>query len=115
MKTRYKFLIVILILWVGISYEGSRNSVAPTPPVVNRQNMTLEEQIRAYELGLIDGIDDDYYHYHADLDDSRYDVSGGASQGNLIARTGRNIGNAIQTFVREALRGIVRFFDSVIS
>ena len=115
MKTRYKFLIVILILWLGMSYEGSRNSAAPpAPPVVNRQNMTLDEQIKAYELGLIDGIDDDYYHYYGDLD-SRYDVSQAASQGNLIARTGRNIGNAIQTFVREALRGIVRFFDSVIS
>ena len=94
-----------------MTYEGSRNNVAP-PPVVNRQNMTLEEQIRAYELGLIDGIDDNYYD---DLDNITYDVSRGASQGNLIARTGRNIGNAIQTFVREALRGIVRFFDGIIS
>ena len=110
MKTRYKFLIAILVIWLGMSYEGSRNSSAPPPPEVNRQNMTLEEQIRAYELGLIDGIADDY----ADLD-IRQDTPGAATQGNLFARTGRNIGNAIQTFVREALRGIVRFFDGIIS
>ena len=111
MKTRYKFLIAILLLWLGMSYEGSRNSEAPPQaPVINRQNMTLEEQIRAYELGLIDGIDDDY----ADFD-TRYDTSRPASQGNLVARTGRNIGDAIQTLVREALRGMVRFFDGIIS
>ena len=113
MKKRYKFLIVILLLWLGMSYEGSRNSttpVAPTPSV-NRQNMTLEERIRAYELGLVDGIDEDYFNI-----DSRYNAPlRPASEGNLIARTGRNIGNAIQTFVREALRGIVRFFDSIIT
>ena len=112
MKKRYKFLIVILLLWLGMSYEGSRNGATPTTPPtsVSRQNMTLEERIRAYELGLIDGVDDDY----SDLD-NRYYAPRAANQGNLIARTGRNIGNAIQTFVREALRGIVRFFDGIIS
>ena len=90
-----------------MSYEGSRTGT--TPPVVNRQ-MTLDEQIRAYELGLIGGIDE----VSNDLD-NRYDAPGFASQGNLIARTGRNIGNAIQTLVREILRGLVRFFDGIIS
>ena len=106
MKARYKFLIIILLLWLGMSYEGSRNA----PATENRQPMTLEEQIRAYELGLIDGIDEDY----ADLR-SRSGVSGDAYQGNLVARAGRSIGNALQTVVREALRGIVRFFDDIIS
>jgi len=98
---------VILLLWLGMSYEGSRNN---TTPVLNPQNMTLEEQIKAYEMGLIDGIADEY----VDLG-IRHDTPGAATQGNLIARTGRNIGNAIQTFVREVLRGIVRFFDGIIS
>jgi len=111
MKKRYKFLFVILLLWLGMTYEGSRNNVTPVPVAINRENMSLDEQIRAYELGLIDGIDDDSY---VDLD-NRYNAPGAATQGNLIARTGRNIGNAIQTFVREALRGIVRFFDGIIS
>ena len=90
-----------------MSYEGSRGR--ETPQVTgNQQNMTLEEQIRAYELGLIDGI------VHADF----YPASshtGTGHQGNLVARSGRNIGNALQTFVREGLRGIVRFFDGIIS
>jgi len=111
MKKRYKFLIVILLLWLGMSYEGSRNGTTPISPTpVYRQNMTLEERIRAYELGLVDGIEDNYF----DLD-NREHAPRAASQGNLIARTGRNIGNAIQTFVRETLRGIVRFFDGIIT
>lgn len=101
MKARYKLLIVILLLWLGMSYEGSRD--AP-PATGNRQHLTLEEQIRAYELGLIDGIDDEM----------RSGISE-AYQGNLVARSGRNIGNALQSFVRELLRGIVRFFDGIIS
>ena len=106
MKARYKFLIAILLLWLGMSYEGSRNAPAPE----NRQPMTLEEQIRAYELGLIDGIDEDYAQLRM-----RDSVSEAGYQGNLIARAGRGIGNALQTFVRETLRGIVRFFDDIIS
>jgi len=109
MKTRYKLLVVVLLLWLGMSYEGSRNAPSVTG---NRQYMTLEEQIRLYELGLIDGIDDHY----ATLDNrSGGTEAASASQGNLVARTGRNIGNALQTFVREVLRGIVRFFDGIIS
>jgi len=111
MRVRYKILIVILLLWLGMSYEGSRDRDAPQV-TGNRQNMTLDEQIRAYELGLIDGIiHDDYY----PTSSYRDETSGGGHQGNLVARLGRNIGNALQTFVREALRGIVRFFDGIIS
>ena len=111
MRARYKVLIVILLLWLGMSYEGSRDT---EPPQVtgNRQDMTLAEQIRAYELGLIDGIiHDDYYPTMT----PRTESTNAGYQGNLVARTGRNIGNALQTFVREALRTIVRFFDGIIS
>ena len=108
MKARYKVLAVVLLLWLGMSYEGSRE--AETPRVTgNRADMTLEEQIRAYELGLIDGIiHEDFY----PATSSRSE--GDLYQGNLVARSGRNIGNALQTMVREGLRGIVRFFDGVI-
>jgi len=94
-----------------MSYEGSRGR--ETPQVTgNRQNMTLDEQIRAYELGLIDGIiHDDYYPALSNRSEARE----AGHQGNLVARAGRNIGDALQTFVREALRGIVRFFDGIIS
>ena len=106
MKARYKVLIVILLLWLGMSYEGSRN--ASEQVARNSQNMTLDEQIRAYELGLIDGI--------TYIGDNNHDgIPEVAYQGNLVARAGRSIGNALQTFVRESLRGLVRFFDGVIS
>lgn len=101
MKARYKLLLVVLLLWLGMSYEGARD--APATPI-HRQNMTLEEQIRAYELGLIEGIDDENRSGTSEV-----------YQGNLIARSGRNIGNALQSFVRGVLRGIVRFFDGIIS
>ena len=103
MKTRYKFLIVIFLLWLGMSYEGARD--APQP-VVNREYLSLEEQIRMYEEGLLDRLDVDYF---------VSDRPAASQQGNLIARSGRNFGNALQTAVREILRGIVRFFDGVIS
>lgn len=105
MKVRYKLIIVVLLLWIGMSYEGTRN----TPQMTRtRQDMTLDERIEAYELGLTNEVDfDDHY--------IRNGISETAHQGNLVARTGRNIGNALQTFVREVLRGIVRFFDGVIS
>ena len=106
MKTRYKFLLVILLLWLGMSYEGARN--APPAPVSNLYS-TLEEQIEAYEQGLIDSLD------FADEQGRGSGGSGTSQQGNLVARTGRNIGDALQTAVRELLRGIVRFFDGVIS
>jgi len=94
-----------------MSYEGSRGR--DTPQVTgNRQDMTLDEQIRAYELGLIDGIiHDDFYPALSNQNEGL----GTGHQGNLVARSGRNIGNALQTFVREGLRGIVRFFNGIIS
>ncbi|MCL1991052.1 MAG: hypothetical protein FWG67_09215 [Defluviitaleaceae bacterium] len=104
MKTRYKFLLVVLLLWIGMSYEGARNQ-EPSPNN-HRAYTTLNEQIRAYEAGLIAGghFDDTYDRGPATL-----------QQGNLIARTGRNVGHALQTVVREMLRGVARFFDGVIS
>jgi len=109
MKARYKLLLVILFLWLGMSYEGARNLPQPTPRVVNNQHMTLEEQIKAYEAGLIDGIV-----YDGNRHSSPHDL-GASYQGNLIARLGRNIGDALQTLVREGLRRLIRFFDGVIS
>jgi len=103
MKARYKVLIVILLLWLGMSYEGSRDA---SPVTGDRQDMTLDEQIEAYEMGLIDRIT---------YGENRGGIPESAYQGNLVARAGRSIGNALQTFVRETLRGIVRFFDGVIS
>lgn len=111
MKARYKLLIVILLLWLGMSYEGTRNVASPQT-IGNSHNMTLEEQIRSYELGLIDQIiDNDGYVNSGDIKG----IPEAAYQGNLVARAGRNIGNALQTLVRELLRGLVRFFDGVIS
>ena len=113
MRTRYKFLIAILLLWIGMSYEGSRDATAPVP--ASRQYMTLAEQIRAYELGLIDGVDLDEADRALGPSGNRSSVVEDDYSGNLVARTGRNVGNALQTVVRELLRGIVRFFDGVIS
>lgn len=106
MKTRYKFLLIILLLWLGMSYEGARDDSVPTS---SRQPTTLEDQIRVYEANLAEGgnFNDTFDRGPASLYEGH--------QGNLIARTGRNIGHAMQSFVREVLRGIVRFFDGMIS
>jgi len=107
MKTRYKFLLVILLLWLGMSYEGARNRNDSPPVAGSRQHgATLEEQIRAYEANLVEG---------GNFNDTYDRGPAGSQQGNLIARTGRNIGHAMQNVVREVLRGVVRFFDGVIS
>ena len=103
MKARYKLLLVILLLWLGMSYEGSRNA---TPAPVNRQHSTLDERIDAYERELMG---------ETFSDEQDRSSSNHSHQGNLVARTGRNIGQALQNAVREMLRGIVRFFDGVIS
>jgi len=108
MKARYKALVVIILLWIGMSYEGSRDTI---PVTGNRYNTTLEEQIHLYELGLIDDLPD------LDIDPvgRRRGIPHSAYQGNWFVRSGRSIGNALQAFVRETLRGLVRFFDGIIA
>lgn len=109
MKARYKVLSVVILLWIGMSYEGSRNAI---PATTNVQSPTLEEQIRMYELGLIDENPETV----ADGSQSLYsrDVPHAAYQGNWFARSGRRIGNALQHVVRETLRSVVKFFDGII-
>lgn len=104
MKARYKLLIIVILLWIGMSYEGSRDAA---PLSTDVQSATLEEQIRLYELGLIDDL--------SPVSDETRGIPPSAYQGNWFARSGRSIGNALQTVVRETLRGIVRFFDGIIT
>jgi len=102
-KARYKFLFILLVLWLGMSYEGARNN--QTTPVVGGYSR-LDEQIAHYERGLYDS---------AVNSTTSHDEAGRAiNSGNLIARTGRNIGVILEDVVREILRSIVRFFDGVI-
>jgi len=109
MKRRYKFLLIIFILLLGMSYESARNR-EDVPATGNRTaHTTLDEQIRIYEERLAGGGQFD------ESNDRGPSSAHPSSQGNLIARTGRNIGHAMQNLVREMLRGVVRFFDGVIS
>jgi len=100
MKARYKLLIVVVLLWLGFSYEGAQNTNVDAPVV---SYMTFEARLEAYESGLIDSP------YEAVLV-----TEPPAPQGNLISRTGQNVSAGLQTLVREILRGIVIFFDGVI-
>jgi len=111
MKTRYKFLFVIFLLILGMSYESARNQEV-TQEVQGRPSTALDEQIKLYEARLADGS---HFDERNDRGPAPTQNSGQTGQGNLIARTGRNIGHAMQTFVREMLRGVVRFFDGIIS
>ena len=109
MKKRYKFLLVIFLLWLGMSYEGSRGDVQSTR---NRPNVSLQDQIALYEAGLLDGL------MHEPLsEDDRAGVlgRGAAYEGNFFTYSSRRIGDALQMVVRETLRGFVRFFDGIIS
>lgn len=106
MKARYKLLFVVLLLWLGMSAEGARRN--PEPTVRLPQNATLDDRIDAYEHALMEGFS------MTDEATANRNPSGTTQQGNLVARTGRNIGDGLQTIVRELLRGIVRFFDGVI-
>ena len=108
MKARYKVLMVVLLLWIGMSYEGSRDAASATG---NIQGSTLEEQIHLYELGLIDEVSEVGIGEPA----GSRGIPRSAYQGNWFARSGRRIGNALQTVVRETLRGLVRFFDGIIT
>ena len=105
MKTRYKFLIVIFLLWLGMTYEGARNeSLRRTENTTAR---SLAEQIAAYEAGF--GLD------AMSTVTTATTTSPPAVPMNVVSHMSRNIGDAIQTAVRETLRSIVRFFDNVIS
>lgn len=108
MKARYKVLSVVILLWIGMSYEGSRDAI---PASTNIENATLDEQIRLYELGLVDENPE------IEAGDLGYTkgVPHSAYQGNWFARTGRRIGNALQSVVRETLRSVVKFFDGIIT
>ena len=110
-KARYKVLMVVVLLWMGMSYEGAREAA---PLVPRREDMTLEEQIRLYELGLIDRLEG-RLSGSASVSGRDAAIPHTAYQGNWFARTGRRIGNALQRLIREVLRGLVRFFDGIIT
>jgi len=108
-KARYKLLIVIILLWLGMTYEGSRNT---TGGAGNSQNATtLQEEIRAYEGRVASGIDD--HPRRSQAGSTTYENED--FSGNFFSRLGRNVGRFLQTAVRETLRAFVRFFDGVIS
>ena len=113
-KPKHKLLAVVLIIGIGMAYENSRdNPPAPTAgstTYTRLGDLSLTERIEIYEAGLVSDITGDYKRVP-----SRGWIHESAYRGNLVARAGRNIGDGIQNFVRESLRGIFRFFDGVIS
>ena len=114
MKPKYKFLLVVLLIGIGIVYENSRNNEsAPTVGTTSYMRLgelSLDERIEIYEAGLVSSIRGDYKHVP-----TRGWIHESSYHGNLVSRAGRNIGDGIQNFVRESLRGLFRFFDGVIS
>jgi len=104
MKARYKLVIVIILLWLGMTYEGSRATIGSTE---NRAVSTLQDEIRAYENRVVSGGD----YTTQNPPSSQNEVF----SGNFFSRLGRNIGRLLQTAVRETLRAFIRFFDGVIS
>ena len=112
MKTRYKVLLIVVLLWLGMTYEDSRNVTQRVED--DRTTTRLEAEIRAYEETVADGRDyvGERSHYGQR---GSYTSTNDASTGNFFSRLGRGVGNLLQTAVRETLRAFVRFFDGVIS
>lgn len=114
MKNKQKLALVVLLIFFGIAHENSReqdqHSTANTTTYARLADQPLNERIQLYEEGLISSTTGAYKYVP-----QRGWIPEISYQGNLIARTGRNIGNTIQNVVRETLRGIFRFFDGVIS
>ena len=114
MKVKHKLAIVILLIVLGIAYENSRDNtdalIVGTTSYERLSDRTLIERIQLYEEGLVSTTTGDYKYVP-----QRGWIPESSYQGNLIARTGRSMGNGIQNFVRETLRGLFRFFDGVIS
>lgn len=114
MKPKHKIVLVILVIALGMTYENSRNSdEAPTVGTTTYARLIdqpLQERINLYEEGLVSSTTGDYKYVP-----QRGWIPEMSYQGNRVARAGRNMGNSIQHFVRESLRGLFRFFDGVIS
>ena len=114
MKPKHKLALVILVIALGMAYENSRNSadapIVGTTTYTRLAERSLQERIELYEQGLVSSTTGDYKYipHRGWIPEVSY-------QGNRVARAGRNMGNSIQTFVRESLRGLFRFFDGVIS
>jgi len=114
MKPKHKLVLVILVVALGMAYEGSRNSeefeTNGTTTYLRLADQPLSERIQLYEQGLVSAATGDYKYVP-----QRGWIPEITYQGNLVARAGRNMGNSLQNFVRESLRSLFRFFDGVIS
>lgn len=114
MKPKYKFLVIVLLLWIGMSYEGSRGASDPltvnTTSYLRLDDKPLNQRIQIYEAGLVSHFNGDYKYV-----DNRGWIPEDAYRGNLVARAGRNVGDGIESTLREFLRRMFMFFDGVIS
>jgi len=104
---------MITLLWLGMTYEGSRNMIGGAG---NSQHATtLQEEIRAYENVVAGGVDYQPRNANTSSYHRRTSDASDAPARNFFSRLGRNVGRFLQTAVRETLRAFVRFFDGVIS
>jgi len=114
MKPKHKLALVIFVIAIGLSYESSRNTgdaqTLGSTIYPRLADHSLQERIILYEQGLVSSTTGAYKYVP-----QRGWIPEVTYQGNLVARAGRNMGNSIQNFVRESLRGLFRFFDGVIS
>jgi len=127
MKARYKFVILVVLLWIGVSSEGARNldyerhdieHVNATYRPYERPSYTqanigyyqdVADQIKAYEEGKLQQHDNSPY-YQTPTAYQPYK----RPNPNVVARAGGNIGSAIQTVVNEVLGNVFRWFDSML-
>jgi len=113
-KAKHKLALVILLIIVGMTYENSRDNpnttTFTTSSYARLAQQPLSERIHLYEQGLVSNAEGDYKYVP-----QRGWIPESSYRGNLVARAGRSMGDSIQSFVRESLRGLFRFFDGVIS
>ena len=114
MKARYKFLIVVVIIGLGMMNEGAHLSSGQ-----NQQNPSnnLQQEIRNYENIIAAGGEyrsGSNQSRHSSGDSTQYDYEY-LQRSNFFSRLGRNVGQIIQFSVREVLRRFAYFFNRMIS
>ena len=134
MKKGWMITLMVVAFLIGILYGAS--SGTPTTPEVTANSM-LDEQIKHYEQVIANGeeftspyseqvVNGSPKNHHPqqqpEIDDGviEQDTSSDSLQvsgtgHNAVSRFGQEMGNFLMTLVREILRGVVRFFDQLLS
>jgi|GEM_PF-1601776 len=134
MKKGWMVTLMVVAFMIGTLYGASSGTPTTTPEVT--ATSILDEQIKHYEQVIARGEEftSPYSEqvvngsHKSQLPQQEPEMDNGVIQGtsndtmqvsgmghNAVSKFGQEMGNFLMTLVREILRGVVRFFDQLLS